>query len=537
MKKPIALLLTLGMALSLTACGGGDKQSGGQDAGGSGAAGTEAGGSAGSDDGADTGSDAGSADAGAVDRDDLTVILGAEFSTLDPQALPSVAEINFCSNIFDGLVALDEEGKVQPMLASSWDISDDGTSYTFHLQEGIKFHNGDVMDAEDVKLSVDRFTEESWMQFASFAIKDCEIVDDHTVTINLKYAYGNFLNMLWYCEIIDADYFNSVDLEEFGRNPIGTGAYKFVSWTAGQNVKLEANEEYWNGAPSIKNLTFNFIADTNTALVALETGEADLAFGTALSAVTYQQAQSNENLATDSTVGNSFYYTNFNSNRIPKEVRQALSYAIDREALNVMITEGTGYVGDMALVEGQEGYTTDVTTYPYDPEKAKELLAAAGAEDLVLTFYYGESTDNTKLGETLQAQLSAVGVTLELEPVESGTWWATFEDGGYDVSRGGYPMEIANTDSAYYDMFHSTGTFNVSRINNPEIDALLDEARTELDSAKRDEIYIKVNQILADEAYFVPLYFQASTVVYNANLKGVKAVPTQKYMYKDFSWN
>lgn len=533
MKKPIALLLTLGMVLSLTACGGGDKPSAGGESAGSGAAGTETGGSAGND----AGSDTGSAGSDTADRDDLTVILGAEFSTLDPLALPSVAEINFCSNIFDGLVTLDAEGKVQPMLASDWDVSEDGLSYTFHLREGITFHNGDEMDAEDVKLSVDRFIEESWMQFASFAVKDCEIVDDHTVTINLKYAYGNFLSMLWYCAIIDADYYNSVSTEEFARNPIGTGAYKFVEWTAGQNVKLTANEEYWNGAPSIKNLTFNFIADTNTALVALETGEADMAFGTALSAVTFQQAQSNEKLATDSTVGNSFYYTNFNSSRIPKEVRQALSYAIDRETLNVMITEGTGYVGDMALVEGQEGYTTDVTTYPYDPEKAKQLLAEAGAEDLVLTFYYGESTDNTKLGETLQAQLSAVGVTLELEPVESGTWWATFEDGGYDISRGGYPMEIANTDSAYYDMFHSTGTFNVSRISNPEIDALLDEARTELDSAKRNEIYIKVNQILAEEAYFVPLYFQASTVVYNAGLKGVSAVPTQKYMYKDFSWN
>lgn len=533
MKKPIALLLTLGMVLSLTACGGGDKPSAGGESAGSGAAGTETGGSTGND----AGSDAGSAGSDTADRDDLTVILGAEFSTLDPLALPSVAEINFCSNIFDGLVTLDAEGKVQPMLASDWDVSEDGLSYTFHLREGITFHNGDEMDAEDVKLSVDRFIEESWMQFASFAVKDCEIVDDHTVTINLKYAYGNFLSMLWYCAIIDADYYNSVSTEEFARNPIGTGAYKFVEWTAGQNVKLTANEEYWNGAPSIKNLTFNFIADTNTALVALETGEADMAFGTALSAVTFQQAQSNEKLATDSTVGNSFYYTNFNSSRIPKEVRQALSYAIDRETLNVMITEGTGYVGDMALVEGQEGYTTDVTTYPYDPEKAKQLLAEAGAEDLVLTFYYGESTDNTKLGETLQAQLSAVGVTLELEPVESGTWWATFEDGGYDISRGGYPMEIANTDSAYYDMFHSTGTFNVSRISNPEIDALLDEARTELDSAKRNEIYIKVNQILAEEAYFVPLYFQASTVVYNAGLKGVSAVPTQKYMYKDFSWN
>lgn len=522
MKKLVACFLALTMVLSMTACGS-QSQSGGA-----------AEPTAVQESAATADSNAKTEDAAA--RDDLTVILGAEFSTLDPLALPSVAEINFCANIFDGLVALDENNQVVPMLATDWEVSEDGLSYTFHLRDGVKFHNGDELDAEDVKLSVDRFIEETWMQFASFAVKDCEIIDDSTVVINLKYAYGNFLNMLWYCEIIDADYYNSVDEQEFARNPVGTGAYKFVEWTAGQHVTLEANEDYWNGAPSINKLTFNFISDTNTALVALETGEADMAFGTSLSAVTFKKAQENASLATDSTVGNSFYYINFNSNRITKEVRQALSYAVDRDALNIMITEGTGFVGDMALVEGQEGYTTDITTYEYNPEKAKELLAAAGAEDLTLTFYYGESTDNTKLGETLQSQLANVGVTLELEPVESGTWWATFEDGGYDISRGGYPMEQANTDSAYYDMFHSTGTFNVSRINNPEIDSLLDEARTELDSAKRNEIYIQVNQMLADEAYFVPLYFQASMVVYNAGLQGVSAVSTQKYLYKNFSW-
>ena len=512
MKKILSLVLALAMSLSLVACGG-DKQP------------------------TNTDTAPGNTESTTpVQRDDLTVILGAEFTTLDPQMLPAVADINFCSNIFDGLVALDEDGQVVPKLATDWTMSDDGMSYTFHLRQGVKFHNGNDFTADDVKLSVERYMEQTWMQFASFCVAGCEIVDEYTVTINLKYAYANFLNMLWYCAIIDSDYYNSVSAEEFARNPVGTGPYKFVEWVPAQRVVLEANEEYWDGAPSIKTLTFNFISDVNTAMMALETGEADMAFGTALSALTFKQAQQNDKLATDSTVGNSFYYVNFNSNRVTKEVRQALSYAIDRETLNIMINEGTGYVGDMALVEGQEGYTTDITTYEYNPDKAKELLAAAGAEGLSLTFYYGESADNSKLGQALQSQLAAVGVDLVLEPVESGTWWATFEDGGYDVSRGGYPMEKANTDSAYFDMFHSTGTFNVSRISNPEIDALLEEARTELDAGKRNEIYIQVNQMLAEEAYFIPLYFTASMIVYNADLKGAHAVSTQNYQYKDLSW-
>ena len=514
MKRLLALALALAMALSLAACGGPDTPA-------------ETGGE--TTPGAETGTTG-------ETRDDLTVILGADFTTLDPQKLPAVADINFCTNIFDGLVALNEDNEVVPMLATDWEPSEDGLHYTFHLREGVKFHNGNDFTADDVKLSVERFRDQSWMQFASFAVDSCDIVDDYTVTINLKYAYGNFINMLWYCSIIDSDYYNSVSEEEFARNPVGTGPFKFVEWVPAQHITLAANEDYWDGAPAMKEITFNFISDVNTALIAMETGQADMVFGTALSATTFLQAQENEELATDSTVGNSFYFINFNSDRISKEVRQALSYAIDREVINVMVNEGTGYVGDIPLVEGQEGYTTDITTYEYDPDKAKELLAAAGAEGMTFTFFYGESADNTKLGQTLQSQLSAVGVNVELQPVESGTWWATFGDGDYDISRGGYPMEAANTDSCYYDMFHSTGTFNVSRVHDAEIDALLDEARVELDSERRNEIYIQVNQMLTEEAYFIPLYFSASMLVYDPALQGAHAVSTQNYQYKDLSW-
>lgn len=143
----------------------------------------------------------------------------------------AVADINFCTNIFDGLVALDENGQVVPKLATDWVASEDGLHYTFHLREGVKFHNGNDFTADDVKLSVERFRDESWMQFASFAVDSCDIVDDYTVTINLKYAYGNFLNMLWYCAIIDSDHYSSMSEEEFARNPVGTGPFKFAEWT------------------------------------------------------------------------------------------------------------------------------------------------------------------------------------------------------------------------------------------------------------------------------------------------------------------
>lgn len=473
--------------------------------------------------------------AGAADNS-LTVILGAEFSTLDPLALPSSSEINFCTNIFDSLVKVDDDLNIVPCLATEWTVSEDGLTYIFKLREGVKFHNGNDFTAEDVKLSMDRFRDETWMQFASFAVDSCEVVDDYTVQVNLKYAYGNFLTMLWYCAIIDSDYYASCTAEEFARNPVGTGAYKFVKWDAAQQVVLEANDDYWAGAANIKNIVVKFIADNNQAYIAVENGEADFYFN--VTATDFLQAQSAGVLGTDTCRSNYFYFASFNADIIPQEVRQALMYAVDRDVLNVFVNEGTGIIGNMPLVEGQEGYTTDIMTYEYNPEKAKELLAAAGAEGMSLNYYYAENAFNKKLGEALQAMFAQVGVNLELTPVESGTWWATFDTEPYGMSRGGYPMEKANTDSCYYDMFHGVnGTFNVAHIKNDEIDALLDQARVELDPAVRSEIYVKINQIMAEQAYNIPLFYTASFVVYNPALNGVHAISDSNYQYYTFSWN
>ena len=514
MKKFMPLLLAGIMALSLAACGGPAGES---------ASSMEQGGTAG-------------ATSASADSNSLNVILAAEFSTLDPQALPSSAEIAFCQNIFDYLVVCDDAGNVSGSLAKDWTASEDGLTYTFNLRDDVEFSNGDKLDADDVVLSIERFRDESWMQFASFAIDSAEKVDDYTVNVTLKYPYAKVVNMLRYCAIIDKDYFENTEYEEFSRNPIGSGPYKLTSWTAGQGATLEANENYWGNAPAISNVNISFVSDTDTVLVAMETGEADFTYGATISAVSYQQAESDGKVGTDTTTGNSFYYVNFNSQKLSKEVRQALSYATDREALNTVITEGTGTLGNFCIKEGWEGYTDDIATYDYDPEKAKELLTEAGADGLELTFYYASSVDNKKLGETLQSQWAQVGVTLDLEEVESGTWWANFTDGNYDVSRGGYPVEINIADTCYYDMFNSNGTFNVSQVKDSEIDSLLEEARVEQDASKRDEIYQNVNQIMADEAYYIPLYWMATDVLYNKDLQGVKAVASQEYHFADFSW-
>lgn len=471
-------------------------------------------------------------------RTDLKAITAPEFSTLDPQKLPSNAEILFCTNIFDGLVGLTDDGEVYPKLATSWTASDDGLSYTFTLRQGVKFHDGSDFTVEDAKFSVDRFAEETWMEFCAFPIESSEIVDDQTLKVNLSIPYGKFLSEFWYCEMVSKKYYESMSEEDFGRKPMGTGPYKFVEWATGQYITLEANEEYWDGAPTIKNVKLSFISDVNTALVALETGEGDFAYNSAVTALTYQTAEKNDadKLAVSSTSSANFYYVNFNIDRVSPEVRRALSYAIDREAVNTLVFEGYGVVGELPLLEGQEGYTEDLTTYPYDPAQAQQLLNEAGESGAYLTFYYSQSGDNDKLAQALQGQLANIGVTLELQPVESSTWWSTFTDGNYDLTRGGYPMEIDNTDTAYFDMFHSTGTFNLSQVKDPAVDEKLEAARVSLDATERDGIYQDLNRQFADDAYYIPLYWGPAFTIYNKDLKGAEAKHTGHYEFKNFSW-
>ena len=183
-------------------------------------------------------------------RDDLVVIIPADFTTLDPQKLPSTAEINFCANIFDTLVVVDENGEIQPSLAESWTPSEDGLSYTFKLKEGVQFHNGEELKASDVVYTVNRFIEEEWMLFCSFMIEGAEALDDYNVKINLKYPYGSFLSNLEYMYIV-----NQKTMEEMGdeasKNPIGTGPYKFVKWDVAQQIVLEANEDYFGKKASM----------------------------------------------------------------------------------------------------------------------------------------------------------------------------------------------------------------------------------------------------------------------------------------------
>ena len=366
---------------------------------------------------------------------------------------------------------------------------------------------------------------------------------DYEVTFKLKEAMypDTFLQDIDTVFIIPKHIFEGKTAEEINApdlwaNPVGSGPFIYDSEINGERMEFTKNENYYLGTPNIDRLIIRVVPSANV-LSGLMNGELDLiGFGSVLTD-DWETAKSQDNLVTESVPTTSYTTLIFNTQKeyLTQEVRQALNMAINRDVLvnGLLMGEGTPIMTPIAPVSP---YYNDKVQVQYDPEKAKELLTEAGADGLELTFYYASSVDNKKLGETLQSQWAQVGVTLDLEEVESGTWWANFTDGNYDVSRGGYPVEINIADTCYYDMFNSNGTFNVSQVKDSEIDSLLEEARVEQDASKRDEIYQNVNQIMADEAYYIPLYWMATDVLYNKDLQGVKAVASQEYHFADFSW-
>lgn len=469
-------------------------------------------------------------------RDTINVLQVGDLNTLDPSKVTTEYEIRVMCNIYNALTRVDKDYRVQPDLAESWEASEDGLEYTVHLREGVKFHNGEVMTADDVKYTLETYLASPSMQSTYFMFAGAKVVDENTVKIQMAFPYGSVPSMMAGLYILNRKACEEAG-DEYSRNPVGTGPFEFVSWEEGQKITLKAFDDYYEGKASIENLVFKIITDSNTAYIALETGELD--FASSVASLDYMEAENNPDLKTQDGPSPIYYYLGLNTLRIPDlRVRRAMNYAVNLDEINLVVNEGTGTVSRVPLLEGAEGYTTDIMTYEQDIEKAKELMAEAGYPDggleMVMTFI--ESDGNKKRGQTLQAQLAEIGIELELQPFEMGAWFQSLGEGAFDITVGGMSMDPTNTDLAYYMMFHSQGYFNISMYQDEEMDALLDEGRRELDRGKRDEIYKKVTKIVAEEALIIPSYFKTINVVYNKDLKGVELDPFERYFFYDFSW-
>ena len=472
--------------------------------------------------------------AAAQAQTDITIAMQLEPPHLDPtsaaaQAIDSVVY----TNIFEGLTRFMGDGSVVPGLAESWEISDDGTVYTFKLREGVTFHDGTTMDAEDVKFSLDRArAEESTnAQKGLFAgITDVEVVDPQTVKVTLDGPNGMFLfNMAWGDAVIVAP--ESID--NIKQQPVGTGAFTFSEWVQGDRITLTRNENYWGDAPSLEQATFKFISDPTAAFAAVMAEDVDVFSGfPAPENLPQFEADPRFQVLVGSTEGETILSTN---NKQPPfdnlKVRQAMAHAIDRQAIIDGAMFGYGTPIGTHFAPHHPAYVDLTAQSAYDPEKARALLAEAGYPDgFETTLHLPPPSYARRGGEIIASQLAEVGIKAEIINVEWAQWLESVFNGksfGLTIVSHTEPMDIgiyANPD--YYFQY-----------DNPEFQALMDTLNKTTDPDERTALLGDAQRMIADDAVNGYLFQLAALTVAKAGVRGLwENAPTAAVDLTAISW-
>ena len=480
----------------------------------------------------------------------------AEPKSLDPHAVTAVNDFRILMNVYDGLVRYAPGTlEVEPALATNWDVSDDGTVYTFYLAEGVTFHDGSPLTAEVVKFNFERMLNEDHpyadtgpfpLSFFFSAVESVEAVDDLTVRFTLNEPYAPFLSNLAYpTGLIVSQAAVEEFGKDFGRNPSGTGAYKVVDWTPNQRVVAEANPDYWDGAPALQAVIFRPITDANTRIAEMLSGGLDVMVEVPPDALA--QFREDAGFEVLEQAGPHLWFLILNTKEGPfanKLIRQAANYAIDKTALVDNILQGTAEVaaGPTPPAFGW-AYNEDLSPYPYDPEKAKALLDEAGYAGEPLTFFVTEGgsgmLDPIAMGTAIQADLKAVGMDVEIETYEWNTFLGEVNpglEGKADMAEMAWMTN--DPDTLPYlalrtEAWPDKGGFNSGYYSNPEVDELLVAARTETDQDRRAELYKKMQEIVQDDAPWVFVANWKQNAVTTANVEGFALQPSFFLLLQD----
>ncbi len=473
----------------------------------------------------------------------------AEPKSLDPHTVTAVNDFRILMNVYEGLVRYaDGTLQVEPALAESWSISDDGLSYTFKLRAGVKFHDGSALDAAAVKFNFDRMLDESHpfhdtgpfpLSFFFSAIDGVAAPDAGTVVFTLKEPYAPFLSNLAYpTGLIVSPAAVREHGAEFGRNPSGTGPFRFAEWQSNAKVVVVRNDDYWGAAPSLEALIFRPITDANTRVAEMLSGGLDLMVEVPPDNVA--QFAADDAFTVYEQAGPHVWFLILNAKEGPmadKRVRQAVNYAIDKRALVDNVLQGTAAVAAGPTPPAFAwAYNESLQPYPHDPDKARELIAAAGHEGAELTFYVTEGgsgmLDPVPMGAAIQADLAAVGLQVEIETYEWNTFLGKVNpglEGKADMAEMAWMTN--DPDTLPYlalrtDAWPDKGGFNSGYYSNPEVDELLEAARRSTDQAERARLYKEMQTIVRDDAPWAFIANWKQNAVSGARVEGFKLQPS-----------
>jgi peptide/nickel transport system substrate-binding protein len=468
----------------------------------------------------------------------LVMIIESSPTNLDPRVGLDAQSERIDELLFDDLCTRDEQLNVKPGLADRWEIPDPLT-YIFHLHAGVKFHDGRALTSRDVKWTFDSLLQGKVLstKAAAYRLVDhIDATDDSTVVFHLKEP---FATLLWNLSggAVGIVPYGSVD--EISRHPVGSGPFRFVSAEPDREVIIERNDDYWGEKAHLNQVRFAVIPDATTRALELRKGSADVAIN-AFTGDTVLTLEREANLETVHAPGTVLAYLAFNTrDPILKDarVRQALAYAIDRAPIIHFLLRDFARPAYSLLPPESWAYNGNVPHYVYNPDRARQLLDQAGypaANGVRFHLTMKTSTEESTrlMAAVLQQQLRDVGVVLDIRTFEFATFFS-------DVTRGAYQLHSlrwvgGNEDPDIFEyVFHSAKFSphgaNRTYYSNPRVDALIDQARGELDQGTRKQIYSEIQRVLADDLPYINLWYIDNVMVHTKRVRNLTLNPPGNY--------
>ena len=487
-----------------------------------------------------------------------TDVVGAilvDFTTMDPMDTSDTLSGGIQRMMMDGLFGFDDNMKIIPMLATDYEANEDATEYVIHLRQGVSFTDGTPFNAEAAKANLDRWADKELglkrTTLLCNVIGSTEIVDDYTVKVKLSQSFGAFISTLAHpaCVLMSPKVIAEGN-DACAERPVGTGQYIFKEWIAGDHATVTLNKDWWGYDAEIcggtalaepdagfKSVTFRPVAENATRVAMLQSGDADFIWPVPTESM--QALAGDTNIYVGAEEGMVVRYLFMNNQKAPfndKRVRQAVNYAINKDAYIAVVKNGLSSAASSIIGPATQHYKGN-DPYPYDPEKAKELLAEAGYPDgFECTLICASTTGNLKQGEFLQQQLAQVGITMNINALES----AVVNDKVENVDKPGAEAEVemyvigwsSSTGDADWGIRPLVAveseppmSYNICYYENEEVDKLLYDALSTADETKRAEFYTQAQDILWEDCPMVCLVNDYNTWATTNKIANVKVYP------------
>lgn len=478
-------------------------------------------------------------------KDTLVIATGAEATTFFASGKDGSNNNDYVvviNNLYNTLVNLNDKGEIVPALATEYTVSDDGLCYTFTLREGVKFHDGSVMTAEDVAFSLNTSAPLANGKALLINYDRAEVVDDSHVAVYLTAPYSGFINGIAsrVGMVFSKAHYEAVGEEGYLADPIGTGPYKLVSAVSGDTITLEAFDDYWGGVPAIKTVYLRVISDASTQIIALENGDVDMLLSPAITSCLMLDTTRGVTWAYGDSAGRVTLHITSNEGYPSHDdinFRRAVQSAINKEDVVAGAMEGYANIIDIDMCPSYAGHPEGYEVVPYDVEKAKEYLAASNYNGEEYPILVQSGTVFDTVAQIVQAQLMEIGINCTVNAVDS----ATFTDLWYGGQYGGM---IRNTNSSLLDadgflnFFMATDYAPTNNNQHPRTKEIyeLGVAARAAQGEERKTLYLEAVNIVTEEAYEVPLFANTNTLAYSAELDGVTVHPLGIINVFDLSW-